>query len=312
MTKDVAKRSVPKPDRIQKPDKMMAYLALQLGQVRVAAVGPAPSDEELAAMSESALDETRRAQVLSHIASNAEVYHRWVRISETVAALRNPTAARQLDVSAGKSGLLKATLAVLFGKPLRVGVLGGGLATAVVAVLAVLLLPTVEPLSPVDQQYHEWSTYIDQQWPSLQVQPKYQKQSASSRAFIFKTVSQQVVDHGFHQGAQAIGLGRFESLGFQFEPTIAEVPQPGSVLNAEHYNALIDLGRLTALTTLQCELRLEAKDFSKAYDSYRSLSKTLRTSPDQKLANMVDSFPVPGDTRQVVCAFTAQLAQMIL
>ena len=301
-----------KSTKATKDDKMLAYLALQLGKMGGRAVGPAPNDEELAAMTEQALGQTRYAQVLSHIASSADVYRRWMRIAESMAALQDPKSARNADTATGKPGILQRLLDSLFGTHLRVGLFGGGLAATMVAVLAILLVPTMDQISLMEEQYGEWAPYINQQWATVAVQPKYQKQSSSSRAFTFKSEPQRIVEYGFQSGARTLGLNRFQSLGIQFTSPLAEPPQPAADMTREQFNILLGLGRLTALTTLKCELGLTSRDFRLSYDSAVYLSTEIRNMSDPKLAELGASFPTQSDKKKAVCDFTEIVVKTIL
>ena len=68
-------------DRAQ---RALALLGLRMDGAESVAVGEEPSAEDFAALYEGELEAARRAQVLSHIASNPAIYRRWI---DAVAAM---------------------------------------------------------------------------------------------------------------------------------------------------------------------------------------------------------------------------------
>ena len=243
---------------VQKQDRAMAYLALQLGKMGGRAVGEPPTDEELAGLSERSLGDVRYAQVLSHIASDSKIYQRWMRIGESIALLDDKDAALKRIAAADNVSMIQRLGSWLFSTNTGKGVFGGGLATAAVLMLAIILVPSLQQPSTMDEQYAYWKPYIADNWNASAVAPKYEKGASDSRAFFFKSQYQKIFQYGFERGAGELGAEHYSQLGIKVQRPQTAPPLASRDVDSDQYNALIGLGKLTALTTLQCELDIQA------------------------------------------------------
>jgi len=297
-------------------DRAMAYLALQLGKMGGTAVGEPPSDEELAALSEQSLGDVRYAQVLSHIASNSKIYHRWMRIGESIAMLNNKDVALKRVAAADNASMIHRLGSWLFSTKGGMGVFGGGLATAAVLVLAVILLPSLQqPGGSLDQQYDYWKPYISSHWDSTAVQDKYQAQGGESRAFFFPSQYQKIFRYGFQQGAGELGLNHYSQLGISVKAANTEPPLATRDIKQDQYKALMSLGKLTALTTLQCEMDVKAKQFEPLYHTAQLLSAKLYTVDDEKISQWAKTLGRQSDTTaqmQALCRFSGDAVRKLL
>lgn len=295
-------------------DRAMAYLALQLGKMGGKAVGEPPSDEELAALSEHALGDVRYAQVLSHIASNSRVYQRWMQIGESIAQLQDKEAATKRVGATGDS-LIQRLGNWLFNSKQGMGVFGGGLATAAVLVLAVFLVPSMQDPNSLEQQFQYWKPYIGENWVQTEVSPKYQKPASDSRAFFIKSEYQKVFAYGFQKGAGELGMARYEQLGIVFKKAAKTPPVASRNVQQEQYKALLDLGRLTALTTLQCEMNIQADKFQPLYHSAALLSAKLYTIRDEKISRWARTLERQSSSSaqmQALCRFSGDAVKQLL
>jgi len=300
---------------LQKQDRAMAYLALQLGKMGGRAVGEAPTDEELAALSERNLGDVRYAQVLSHIASDSTIYHRWIRIGEAISLLNDKDAALKRIAAADGATMIQRLGSWLFSSKRGVGVFGGGLATAAVIVLAVVLVPTMQQPTSFDEQFDYWKPYIEKNWDSAAVQPKYQKQSSDSRAFFFKSQYQKIFQYGFQKGAGELGLDHYQQLGISFKTAKSSPPVASRDVKEDQYNALMGLGKLTALTTLQCELDIKASQFESLYHTAQLLSAKLYAVDDEKISQWAKTLgrqSESGAQMQALCRFSGEAVRQLL
>jgi len=296
--------------KLHKQDRAMAYLALQLGKVGGRAVGEPPTDEELAALSQSSLGDVRYAQVLSHIASDSKIYHRWIRIGESIAILEKKDKAAEGETLIARIGTW------LSSNKFGAGVFGGGLATAAVLVLAVVLLPSLQQPKSLDDQFDYWKPYIEQNWQAAAKQPKYQKESSDSRAFFFQSQYQKIFQYGFQKGAGELGIDRYTQLGISLKtPRSSAPPLAGRDVKEDQYNALLSLGRLTALTTLQCELDINANQIEPLYHTAQLLSAKLYTIQDEKISHWAKTLGRQSDSQsqmQALCRFSGEAVKTLL
>ena len=300
---------------LQKQDRAMAYLALQLGKMGGRAVGEPPTDEELAALSERSLGDVRYAQVLSHIASDSKIYHRWMRIGESLALLDKKDVTLKRASAADNGSMIQRLGSWLFSGKRGIGVFGGGLATAAVLVLAVVLVPSLQQPSSIDEQYAYWKPFIAQNWDAGVKTAKYQKQASDSRAFFFKSQYQKIFQYGFQKGAGELGLQHYAELGIDLKAPKTEPPLASKDVNSEQYNALMGLGKLTALTTLQCELDIKANRFESLYHKAQLLSAKLYSVEDKKISEWAKTLGRQSDSgaqMQALCRFSGDAVKQLL
>jgi len=303
-------------NKLQNQDRAMAYLALQLGKMGGRAVGEPPTDEELAALSQRTLGDVRYAQVISHIASDSKIYHRWMRIGEAIALLDDKERALKRISAADNTSVIQRLGSWLFTSKRGLSVFGGGMATAAVLMLAIVLVPSLQQPGSIDDQFNYWKPYIDKNWEAAAVQPKYQREAADTRAFLFRSPYQKIFQFGFQTGAGELGVDRFEQLGIQLKSArVSSPPIANREVNEDQYNALMSLGRLTALTTLQCEMGIQANDFESLYHTAQLLSAKVYTVQDEKISGWAKTLGRQSEAQaqmQDLCRFSGDAVKTFL
>lgn len=288
-------------------DLILANLALHLGKPNGQRVGDEPTYEELAALADNRLEPVRRAQILSYIANDASIYQRWIQVVQAVTDFSDASDFELQPESTEaqhKRGLVSRIADALFGNSLRAGAFGGGVATAAIALAVLILLAPIDHLSRVNDVYDQWSPDIQAQWESTAHRSK--NDPSDSRAFTFRTETQQVLAYGYHSGAVLLGPDKFSSLGIKLDQELGEAPSMPATLSRQQYKLLLLLGKVSALTTLQCDLPQLDKDFSRVYSAVEHLLQELHDVKDPKIAALVSGFPQqpPANQRTAICLFS--------
>lgn len=294
-------------------DLLLANLALHLGKVKDHSVGPIPSDEDLLALADNSLDEIRRAQVMSHIACNSIIYHKWISSVQAIAAFQPAAREAALDYLKvdTKPGILQKLSSWIFGNNLRAGAFGGALASIFVAVFAIMLLPSMDDLKLLDSEYQKWNTAIDGRWKDINPINKQLSKSSGSRAFRFATEEQNLIKYGYQSGAKNIGLKYYQSLGIPVAKLVGKQPDKSTAIKANQYDSLLTLGRLTALTTLQCELQASDEEMNPIRKLLTQVSLNLSHVDDQEIKTAVTTFHQSSRNSDDMCGLTDKVLRII-
>lgn len=254
----------------QRRNAAAAHLALRIRQGdRNAMVGAEPTDEDLAAFYENRLDSTRRAQVLSYIANSAAVYERWMRCVDAMGYLEDQQLTEAAGETAPKSSLATQRqpppqksspgwLGRLFGSP--AGIVGGGLATAAIIVLAIMLVPTMhnefDLKQGVDGVYQDWGSDVSREWaalpPSAKPKPKLDQRGGFFAQPKPKSDVQKVLETGLKSGASRVGKKTLADLHVKVDELSSVSQGDVAALTERQYEALYQTGRLVAVTAPQC------------------------------------------------------------
>ena len=272
-----------------------ALLGLRGGKSGGAPVGAPPTVEEFGALYEGSLDDTRRAQVLSHIAADPEVYRAWIEVASAQSTLIESLESTERPETAGESllGRLGSWVRESFAIPVGAG------AFAAAALVAVLIIPGEEPgeaLSEIDRMYGEYGT----QW---QVSPGtlYDREVRGTSS---TSVSgeEQALYEGLRQG--------LDQLGDEFpQKWLAPVEVDAQVesLAPELRAALTDMGRLATLARFQCQLEGSAAFFASAEQSMDRLAGKLELSDSRLTVKLAKAIDQPGEPAERVCDFSREV-----
>jgi hypothetical protein len=296
----------------------LAQLALQLGQQPTSVVGDEPSDEELAALYENRMDPTRRAQIMGYIANNPTVYQRWIQCVETLAFMEEvdvqatsaqtsqKTSKYRTSDQTKSPGLLDRLLDWISGH--KAGVFGGGFATAVIALLVVLLFPYQKDINvqqQLDDAHLSWGILLNDEWAAFPAEKKPKRKFASSRSFFVKPKSeiQQAIETGFKTGVEKLGKESYQGFGIDIDNLASVDPSQVASLTAEQYQALIQTGQLTSITAIQCTMDSSSIRITNLYPALLSLIKQIKTISDSQVQKLVEVGRTT-DKNAAVCQFS--------
>jgi len=245
-----------------KEEMALAQLALQLNSAESnSIVGTAPTDEELTALYENKLSDTRRAQLLSHIANDSSIHERWIRCVETLAyidEIENKSTAPSAIKEKAKRGFFGFINDLLTPKTL----MGGGFSTAAIIVIVISILP---PQNNYDIQmslngaYNSWGSSLEQEWRTLPTDQKPTPKYSSDRSYFsdpkVKSNIQRVLETGFKISMKQIGDTPFKDYGItQKQLESIKNIDVATVMNNKQYDSLVQTGQIAALASLQCKL----------------------------------------------------------
>lgn len=303
-------------NRLQAEDKLgrtLANLALAIDPPRVdAVVGAPPSHEELALFLEQKLDATRRAQIMGFLANDETVYSQWMELVDAMAATQSLAQSNVADIKKDEAAAAESLVDKLksffgFGP---MGLLGGGLATAAVAVLAVLIVPKQFEQSPmgIDDIYAQWGAPVATQWKRS---PKSDKTAPFSvtRSFFsaFKSDEVKVIQAGFYDGAKKLG-GQTAYKAFGIE--LASLNQQADV-NTPENKALFEIGQLSALSSLQCQLNPMDEKLEILQNKLQENVKQLQSIQTKDIDKLTTVVARDTDKKQAACIITEVALDLI-
>lgn len=301
----------------------MAQLALQLRQgsdSRIA--GAEPSDEELAALYENRLDNTRRAQILSYIAHSPAVYQRWIRCVEALAFMEEIATTKSVENTFAKTatpGALPQSepasgfFAKLFGNP--TAVFGGGLATAFIIVLGVYLTTVMESefdlKGGIDGIYQGWGGGLGSEWAALPESARPTPRLAE-RGFFSKPKSdlQKVLETGFQTGMAIIGKQPLIELGIDVDNLTAVNQTDIRSLTEEQFDAVMETGRLVAATAVLCHINARSERLAEALPPVDYLIKQFAALPASDKERLLNDI-TPESGVATVCQLSANVLGLL-
>ncbi len=248
-------------------DSVLAQLGIQLERPLAHSIADsAPTDEELACLFEGTIGERRKAEILTHIARDEDTYLRWkncveinlyaqeLMLEEQAQQIQpsNPLRTKSYNDNASKS-LLDKISDLIFGKnPM---VLGGGLATAACIVFITTLVinnPANNLEMDIELLYENYGVALSQSW-NENTHTQHSATFASTRSFFSseKTPERKLIESGFKNGIKLLNSKMFADIGIN-EATLADI----TAVNSLDEMTLFELGKVSAITTIQCEQQL--------------------------------------------------------
>lgn len=275
--------------------KVHAQIALQLTRRQIAAVGEPPGDEELAALSDGKLENTRRAQVMSHLAADEALYARFIALQSATAFVEGESESTQRSAMASHQPTFAERLRAWLRAPVFAG--------AITAMLVILLMPTLRP---------DYSREVDELYDNIAVSELDSRAIPESgqmdrpdpdKALALST-TRQLMEAGVRTGLEQVGLSQglpgLSASGFEWLSLYNRIG-----LIQPSWRARYELGRLTALATLQCRADIAAADYAAILDQYQAVRAVLINvegmSEYAALQYILAAFDQAGDARIQVC-----------
>jgi hypothetical protein len=308
----------------------MAQLALQIRQGDGnSMVGAQPTDEELAAFYENRLDSTRRAQVMSYIANSTAVYERWMRCVDALGYMEEQqatgtvgdTAAKPLPFAQQQSTQQQKSspglLGRLFGSP--AGIVGGGLATAAIIVLAVLLVPTMhnefDLRQGVDGVYQDWGGQVSREWeslpPSAKPKPKLDQRGGFFAQPKPKSDIQKVLEAGLRDGMTRVGKQPLEELGIDVGKLSTVISSDITSLTPEQYQTVFETGRLAAVLAPQCYMDPDSPRLSKLDKVLKNIIARLTPLQTDDVDALLQGVKGNTDNTVALCSLTDNVVSLV-
>jgi hypothetical protein len=279
----------------------MALLGLRAGKSDATAVGDAPTVEDFSALYEGALDATRRAQVLSHIAADQDIYRAWLEVASAQATLDESLAAQ--PASAQQTVPLLQRLGSWLADMVRMPAVSGSMVAA--ALVAVMLTPGQDdaPASwgEIDDIYAQYGS----DW---QVSPSSLRDRSirSGGSELTASPEQQAIYLGLRGGLDLLG----NDFSDKWLPRIT-VDEGVDSLSPELRDALLATGKLATLARFQCQLEGKQTFFmaaEKSLDNLRPSLDLVESKSSSYLAKVIDQ---PGEPSDRVCDFSKATVAML-
>ncbi len=311
----------------KRKDTVLAQLGIQLERPgNLPMPGLSPSDEELAGLFDDTLGEQRKKELLTHIARDENTYLRWkrcVEINTYMQELESENHVQQyVAVTPPKkntaeniesSSLLDKISDFIFGKNSMI--LGGGLATTAAVVLVTTLAinnSAENTVMGIDSLYESYGISLSQSWNN-NTHTKHPAVFSSTRSFFSaeKTKERKLIESGFKSGAEMLDNKMFVDLGINIT-SLDELPADNSLSEM----ALFELGKINAITTLQCEQKLVDSQFENQLKHneliMQDILKNLKQVNTREIQNIRVAFNEnPTNIATRVCATNYAIVQLI-
>ncbi|MDH5546463.1 MAG: hypothetical protein OEZ43_12785 [Gammaproteobacteria bacterium] len=292
-----------------KKENALAYVGIQLGGAKAAAVGHMPSDEDLIMLFYGRLDETRKAQVLSHIANAADVYERWIHCVEVNSLFderRDSVKHDPVSTQAHRHGWAQQFKELLFGR--RTWFIGGGFAATFVVLMSVTLVVINRDVShsvSIDLIYQEHGVSLTQQWAVKPRTPHPTTQSTSRSFFVKKSRVRVLLETGFGKGIDSLGEKAFSELG------ISKSSLADTLSQSTEEGYIIELGRLAAISSMQCEVQNKQLVSEKLSAIASNLLDDIKTTNTPEIASLKDAIARGDSANEQLCHFSDALIEII-
>jgi len=285
----------------------IAQLGLQLVKDDNEQETPPPSDEELAALCDNRLESCRRHQILDLIANDNKVYSRWMELIESLAVTNIDKKDRS---NSGLYGLKEWWRGILNLSP----ILGSGLATAAVVVVAFLLIPSQKQIDVSDELngfYKEFGNKI------LLSSQKYEistNEFLPERSFSFSTEQAEyvrIIQTGFLVGAENIAKEEYTKWGYL--PAKFKIVKSSDLAkhSREDFELLVEFGRLAALIAIPCSTSDYSLLINKVYPTVNLLIEKLELINNNTLSAMAHKFHSTNGNVKAVCGLELDIKQLI-
>jgi hypothetical protein len=171
----------------------------------------------------------------------------------------------------------------LFGSP--AGIVGGGLATAAIVVLAVMLVPTMHNTfdlqQGIDGVYHDWGDQVSREWeslpPSAKPKPKLDQRGGFFAQSKPKSDVQKVLETGLKSGLSRVGKKAMADLHVKVDELSSVSQADVAPLNEHQYEALYQTGRLVAVIAPQCYMDNTSKRLTQLTPEVDAITAQLAT-----------------------------------
>ncbi|VAW96238.1 hypothetical protein MNBD_GAMMA22-1263 [hydrothermal vent metagenome] len=272
----------------------LAQLALQLESPdNASVVGITPSDEELTALYEGQLDDTRRAQVMSHIANNPNVHQRWVQCVDSLAYIDEIESETNVQATSitKPSNMIVEFISNLFKNKI---LLGSGFSSAVVILFVILLQIQQADINiqlQLNETYSDWGNSLPQEWNTLANDQKPTPVYSSDRSYFSelkqKSDVQKILESGFKMAMTKIGSTPFKDYGIS-DKNLSNTTKKDFVKNftSSEYDSLLQTGQIAALAAIQCKLDPASPRLNKLNTALTVLHKQLNRLTTDEANNL--------------------------
>lgn len=279
-------------------NKAKASALLALAVSRESAAYAPPSDEELAILLESgitgdsAMDATRKAQIMDGIANDSATFSRWMLLVEAAETLELAGFAEVSTAlaSSSSSNSILSKLKSFFSNPMRGFATAGG--SLVAASALVLMVSTTDQYdTQLDELYGDYGS----QWQSS---PAPQSTTRSVGGALKKALS--IEDLLLREGV-VDGLNK---LGPQFvisHLSSADSDNWSDDIDRDLEVTLDAVGQIAAISFYKCSLGAEAGYFDQTLSLLLNLQPTLAKATDQTSQAISKSLQRSGDAETKVC-----------
>ncbi len=269
---------------------------------------PSVSDDDLLALHQGQLSVDHKARVMHSIANNSDTYHRWIELVKTMdlvdeleiedRELNRETAGvdqsnQALSTKTGVKEVKNSSLVGRLGSWINwegnwTGVFGRGASVALVAVLAVFLVPMVFFNPSVDQLYEQYTA------SGIVILPDKSISFSNNRDMPYSSIETE-----FAKGL-ANGLEELQIIDPPASWTLnKELYADGYAKLERDDQSAFAFGRLVALSLVQCKV---AKD-----DAFFKSAAPLMQKLMEKNDSIAPDAPVDEDTRADVCVKAAAM-----
>ncbi len=295
-----------------KTERATVSLALQLDSGRRSGNGNRPTNEEIAALRDGRLTDSRRREVISFLANDPQIYHQWLNLVEaTHTEADQVTATADLSTSiGGDSGATLSdqdeverdiNIVNRVGRWIRNNVVtttlsGTGFAAAAALVLMVNI--NNQQVTDVDGLY----TQYGQHWQTMPDMP-LPTRSLGNLFAPAKSKQRQALETGIAFGLDMLGT-QFIIEGVETEK-LARVSQQESGLDRTEYSAFYDAGRLAALSHFRCQLNDSSQFYVTAQVATDSVVASLTQVASQEAKTLVQTYQSGQSERDAVCSFAS-------
>jgi len=302
-------------DEFDKDKYAVAQLALQLSDKSVRSETNPPSDEDLAAFYDNQLNEEQRQRILFSIVNHKETYSRWVQLVDTLGSNIDIEEKSEVKIPNPLSALLEKVKNWCQNGDNFSNAFGSGLATAMVILFAVLLIPTQKPVNLSDKlsEYYE-NIAINIANQSLQ-KPGLADLFSEQRSIIpdkEKAEFVKIMQTGFLVGAQDIQQEEFAKWGYPIKSFSVVKPSELNKLTIEEYNNYFELGRLAAITALPCAMNTERETLIKLYPIAQSLLTQENVVKNAKIMPLLKTLLDKKNKVSAVCSFNEKIKTLLI
>jgi len=304
-------------DIYQAKDLAKAQLALQLSSESAKKHTTEIDDETLAAFFDNTLENEKREHVLKQITIDPALYARWIGLVDSIHSLEtnNQQTAEIIPITQ-RLNKKSSSPQQSSKKGWDFSVFGSGLATAAVIAIAVILVPTQQHITnnmsdDLSDFYKQYGVDISGQSarapaPSVDFSESRSLVSPETQAEYVK-----IIQTGFLVGAHKINNDEFTKWGYPITNFNIIKPDEINQHTKVQYNLLFELGKLSTLTAIPCQLQSKGIDVSKFHSLSQTLLAKLATELPNKFATEYSKFTKSIDNTQAICGLTNSIKALM-
>lgn len=279
-------------NQINKLERAQVQLALQVEGGDRQLYGNPPTAEELAAMAESRLDDTRRVQVMSYLANDPQYYRQWITLVESIQDETLSVTEQSPQIKpVGAMQRVTDWLSNNFGKAAFASGTG---AFAVAAAVILMLQPSADLNQGVGTAYDRWGS----QWDSVP-EPTLGQRGAKL-VFGEKSAESKALSGGIATGLAALGP-TFSINGVSEDEVTLSSVETG--LDENTFEVFHESGRIAAISHFRCQQTTDPEFYTHVNGLLDKVGSKLQTVSGAQSTALGDVLQAKGDAKQRVCQF---------